>query len=91
MPPWPASTRSCARSTRPQAGDSAAALARTIAGVQGLYTTNVFPAMKVGWATYPNNLGHMAFQGCFRCHDENHKAPSGKTIAQDCESCHSMP
>jgi cytochrome c2 len=32
----------------------------------------------------------MAFQGCFRCHDDNHKATSGKTIAQDCESCHSM-
>jgi len=76
---------------RPQSGDSAAALARTIAGVQGLYTTNVFPAMKVGWGTYPNNIGHMASQGCFRCHDDNHKAPSGKTIAQDCESCHSMP
>jgi hypothetical protein len=75
---------------KPQAGSSAAALARTVAGVQALYTSNVFPAMKVGWATYPNNLGHMAFQGCFRCHDENHKATSGKTIAQDCESCHSM-
>jgi hypothetical protein len=75
---------------KPQAGSSAAALARTVAGVQGLYASNVFPKMKVGWATYPNNLGHMAFQGCFRCHDDNHKATSGKTIAQDCESCHSM-
>ncbi len=75
---------------RPQAGESSAALARTIAGVQNLYATNVFPAMKVGWGTYPNNLGHVAFQGCFRCHDDNHKATSGKTIAQDCESCHEM-
>ena len=74
---------------RPRTTD-AAALARIIAGVQGLYARNVFPAMKVGWGTYPNNIGHVAFQGCFRCHDDNHKAPDGKTIAQDCESCHEM-
>lgn len=70
---------------------NAEALARMIAGVQGLYGTNVFPAMKVGWGTYPNNLGHIASQGCFRCHDDNHKSTSDKTIAQDCESCHAMP
>ena len=74
---------------RPQTADSAA-VARIIAGVQGLYARNVFPAMKVGWGTYLNNIGHVAFQGCFRCHDDNHKAPDGKTIAQDCESCHEM-
>ena len=76
---------------REQAGASATALTRTISGTQNLFAQNVFPAMKVGWATYPNNLGHMAFQGCFRCHDENHKTPSGKVIAQNCESCHSFP
>lgn len=76
---------------RAQAGDSAAALAQTVSGTQALYSQNVFPAMKVGWGTYPNNLGHMAFQGCFRCHDDNHKAKDGKAIAQDCESCHAMP
>ena len=30
--------------------------------------------MKVKWATYPNNIGHTFFNGCFRCHDDNHKA-----------------
>ncbi len=68
-----------------------ATLARTIAGVQGLYSQNIFPAMKVGWGTYPNNIGHVASQGCFRCHDDNHKAPDGRTIAQDCQTCHEMP
>ena len=76
---------------RPRSGDSSAVLARTIAGVQGLYTRNVFPAMKVGWGTYPSNIGHVAFPGCFRCHDENHKASDGAAIAQDCQSCHDMP
>ncbi len=53
---------------RPRTTD-AATVARIIAGVQGLYARNVFPAMKVGWGTYPNNIGHLASQGCFRCHE----------------------
>ncbi len=67
------------------------ALTRTIGGVQEIYGRNVFPAMKVGWATYPNNMGHVFFPGCFRCHDDNHKSRDGSVIKQDCESCHAMP
>jgi nitrate/TMAO reductase-like tetraheme cytochrome c subunit len=67
------------------------ALTRTIGGVQEIYGRNVFPAMKVGWATYPNNIGHVFFSGCFRCHDDNHKSRDGSVIKQDCESCHAMP
>jgi nitrate/TMAO reductase-like tetraheme cytochrome c subunit len=74
-----------------QAGSQAAALARTISGVQDIYERNVFPAMKVGWGTYPNHIGHMFFNGCFRCHDDSHKARDGSVIKQDCESCHAMP
>lgn len=72
-------------------GTDAALVGQTIAGVQALYSRNVFPAMKVGWGTYPNHIGHVAFPGCFRCHDENHKATDGSAIAQDCQSCHDMP
>ena len=53
-----------------------------------IFDTNVFPDLKVGWGTYPNNLGHEAFPGCFRCHDDQHKAADGKTITQDCGACH---
>ena len=67
------------------------ALTPMIAAVQEIYGRNVFPAMKVTWGTYPNNLGHVFFDGCFRCHDDNHKAKDGSTIKQDCESCHAMP
>jgi len=74
-----------------QAGTQGPALARTISGVQGIYERNVFPAMKVGWGTYPNHIGHLFFTGCFRCHDDNHKARDGSVIKQDCESCHAMP
>jgi hypothetical protein len=28
--------------------------------------------------------------GCFRCHDEQHKAADGSAISQDCSKCHSI-
>ena len=56
--------------------------------VLAIYNRNVFPDLKVSWGTYPNNLGHTDFPGCFRCHDGSHTAGDGKTIAQDCNSCH---
>jgi cytochrome c2 len=67
------------------------ALDRTVTAVQDIYARNVFPAMKVTWGTYPNNIGHTFFNGCFRCHDDNHKASDGSVIKQDCETCHAMP
>jgi hypothetical protein len=74
-----------------QSNAKSEALARSIAATQRLYETNVFPAMKVGWGTYPNNTGHTFFTGCFRCHDDNHKSSDGRVIKQDCETCHAMP
>jgi nitrate/TMAO reductase-like tetraheme cytochrome c subunit len=58
---------------------------RTVASI---YSRNVFPDLKVTWGTYPNNLGHTDFPGCFRCHDENHATADKKTISQDCTTCH---
>ncbi|HKB71721.1 MAG TPA: NapC/NirT family cytochrome c [Thermoanaerobaculia bacterium] len=55
-----------------------------------IYRRNVFPAMKVGWGTYPNNLGHEDFLGCFRCHDGSHASKDGKVITQDCDACHAV-
>jgi hypothetical protein len=55
-----------------------------------IYDGNVFPAMGVTWGTYPNNLGHMVFPGCFRCHDGNHKSKDGQVVTQDCNNCHSL-
>ena len=63
---------------------------RAVVGTQQLYRRNIFPTMNVGWGTYPNNIGHMDFPGCFRCHDENHKTKDGKTIGQDCALCHEI-
>jgi nitrate/TMAO reductase-like tetraheme cytochrome c subunit len=58
--------------------------------VSQIYLRNVFPNMKITWGTYPNNLGHEDFLGCFRCHDGNHKSAEGKVISDDCEACHSV-
>ena len=55
-----------------------------------LYSQNVFPDMKVTWGTHPNNIGHMAYPGCFRCHDGDHVSKGGKTITQDCANCHNL-
>ena len=56
--------------------------------VLSIYNRNVFPELKVTWGTYPNNLGHTDSPGCFRCHDNSHTSANGKTIAQDCDTCH---
>ena len=56
--------------------------------VLAIYNRNVFPDLKVTWGSYPNNLGHTDFPGCFRCHDGSHATPQGKIITQDCNTCH---
>ncbi len=58
------------------------------AAVQEIYAANVYPGMNITWNTYPNNIGHTAFPGCFRCHDDQHKTKTGESITQDCSACH---
>ncbi len=68
---------------------SAPELADTIAEVQRLYATTIFPDRKADWTVYPNNIGHKDWLGCFRCHDEKHKTAKGESVkANDCKSCH---
>lgn len=55
-----------------------------------IYTRNVFPFMNVTWGTHPNNIGHTDYLGCFRCHDGSHNAKGGKTITNDCATCHNL-
>ena len=56
--------------------------------ILAIYNRNVFPELKVTWGTYPDNLGHTDFPGCFRCHDGSHTSVDGQTITQDCSTCH---
>ena len=63
-----------------------------ISAVQAIYTNNFFPEMKADWSVYPDNVGHMIWPGCFRCHDGEHKADDGKRVikANDCNYCHTI-
>ena len=56
-----------------------------------IHSRNVFPTMKVNWTTYPNDIGHRNWPGCFRCHDNNHVNQSGKVLTSTCSVCHTMP
>lgn len=69
-------------------GAPAALVDRAVRGVQTIYSHNVFPAMDLTWGTHPNHIGHTDTPGCFRCHDDEHRSPEGRTISQDCELCH---
>ena len=70
-----------------QKGD---AIKGAIGEVQRIYQTYFFPEMKTNWQTHPNNIGHFYTQGCFRCHDGEHKSSNGKIITNDCKACHTV-
>jgi len=61
--------------------------AKSLAAIHGV---NVFPSMNVSWGTHPNNIGHNAYPGCFRCHDGSHNTKDGKSINNDCSICHNL-
>jgi hypothetical protein len=46
--------------------------------------------MKVRWDAYPNNIGHLEFNGCFRCHSDEHVSDDGDLISKDCNMCHTI-
>jgi hypothetical protein len=52
------------------------------------YSKNIFPRMKVKWNEYPNYLGHLENNGCYRCHNDRFQSNSGTTISRDCNLCH---
>jgi NapC/NirT cytochrome c family, N-terminal region len=83
--------------SRPFARRDAVAALKTASGleaqpasVQLIRSENVFQRMGIDWGTYPNNVGHDKFPGCFRCHDGQHVTKTGDSITQDCASCHEL-
>jgi hypothetical protein len=62
-----------------------------VGAVKAIYARNIYPDMNIVWGTYPSHLGHTDSPGCFRCHDGNHSSADGKTISNDCSTCHEMP
>jgi hypothetical protein len=67
-----------------------ASIDTAVTEVQRIFQTYFFPEMKTDWQTHPNNIGHLYFSGCFRCHDGEHVSSTGKTISNDCNVCHTV-
>ena len=63
---------------------------KAITGLQTEFKKNIFPEMKVKWNAYSNNIGHLEFVGCFRCHNDNHKSKTGEVISRNCNLCHDI-
>jgi len=59
-------------------------------GMMAGFSKNVFPYMKVNWQAYPDHIGHMEFNGCFRCHNDRHSGRDGRVISKDCNLCHNI-
>lgn len=67
-----------------------------VAEIKVLYRLTATPEMKVSAKTYPNNLGHLDFPGCFRCHDGGHYKVVGGQVTKEvipstCDTCHTFP
>jgi len=67
-----------------------AEIEKAIRELQVIYTSNVFPEMKVAWGTYPDNSQHFDSPGCWRCHDRKHEADDGEKISRKCSLCHTI-
>ncbi|RMD82673.1 MAG: hypothetical protein D6815_08650 [Candidatus Dadabacteria bacterium] len=67
-----------------------ALLDRLIAAGRQIYDLSTFPEMNVTWRTYPDNIGHKNFPGCFRCHDGKHVDDNGRPISHACSTCHTF-
>jgi hypothetical protein len=67
-----------------------AAIKGAVTEVQRIFQTYFFPEMKTDWQTHPNNIGHLYFSGCFRCHDGEHVSNTGKPITNQCDVCHTV-
>ncbi len=63
---------------------------KAYAGFMTGFSKNIFPGMKASWDVYPDHIGHLEFNGCFRCHNGNHKSNSGDLISRDCNLCHTI-
>jgi hypothetical protein len=58
--------------------------------IQNAYSKNTFPAMKVSYDVYPEHIGHLESEGCFRCHNDSFTSDDGEKIRKDCDLCHTI-
>jgi hypothetical protein len=78
------------------ASTKASEIGAAVTELQHLYRLVATPEMKVTAKTYPDNLGHTDFPGCFRCHDGGHYLVANGTATKEvipatCDTCHTFP
>jgi hypothetical protein len=61
-----------------------------ITNIGNKFYQNTFPIMNVTYDVYPDHIGHLESNGCFRCHNDSFKSESGRVISRDCNLCHSI-
>lgn len=66
-------------------------IAQSVQNTTDIYDRIFFPDMAVDWNTYPDNLGHQSWAGCFRCHDGKHLNQENESIPLKCSLCHDVP
>ena len=59
--------------------------------LKDVWSANNYVEQELNWQTHPNNVGHLDWPGCFRCHDGQHFTESGDAIRLECNLCHSIP
>jgi hypothetical protein len=70
--------------------DHKEAIDKSVTAIQLGFSQNTFPRMKVAYDVYPEHIGHLESDGCFRCHNDAFKADNGRVISRDCNLCHTI-
>jgi len=70
--------------------ENTAVINKAIDAVKKSYSENAFPRMKVTYDVYPEHIGHLETNGCFRCHNDTFKSENGRVISKDCNLCHTI-
>jgi len=63
---------------------------KSVAALQKGYSQNTFAGMKVTYDVYPDHIGHLESEGCFRCHNDAFTSENGRVIKRDCNLCHTI-
>ena len=63
---------------------------QSIVSLKKAYSQNSFPGMKVTYDVYPDHIGHLEVEGCFRCHNDSFTSDNGRKITRDCNLCHTI-
>jgi nitrate/TMAO reductase-like tetraheme cytochrome c subunit len=67
-----------------------AMISESVESIQNAFSQNTFPGMKVTYDAYPEHIGHLETEGCFRCHNDAFISENGKRISKNCNLCHTI-